>query len=119
MAVIYKLWGINSITKDEMPSEARGWTLIGYFRIGVVNENLSPGNYVAAQFNSSFQLINDGKNTTPLSTDPFGIWGITPVHFYDRNGHGTFISRISVNETTSKSLNDRETTVLSGKLTYS
>ena len=119
MAVVYKLWGINSITTDAMPSEAGGWTLIGYFRIGAVNENLTAGAYVAPQFDAAFNMINDGTNTTPLSTLPFGIWGITPEHFYHSYGHGVFCSRLSVNEPANVSLNDPVTTVLSGTLTYS
>ena len=126
MQVVYALWGINSITTDEMPSAAGGWTLIGYFRMGSTQDNdvpnLSAGAYVAPQFDASFNKINDGTTTTPLSTDPFGIWGITPEnigipgHNY---GHGVFISRPSVNESAATSLNDPVTTVLSGTLTYS
>ena len=118
MSMIYSLWGINSISADASPSEAGGWTLIGYFRIGEYNQG--PGSYTAAQYSSSWSEINNGSNTTPLSTAPFGIWAILSAKApYGPQGHGMFIGRISVNEETTGSLSDSVTTVLNGTLTYS
>ena len=123
MAAIYMLWGTNQISNDEKPSMDGGWTPIGHFRVGKVgskSEQQKVGPHVAQQLNENSAGNWEPTNDGPLSTEPFGIWGITPAYLgWKAYAHGVSISRLSVNEPADKSLDDHETAILGNRtLTY-
>ena len=139
-----QLWGANTITNDERPSAASGWTSIGYFEIGSkLEENM--GQKLARQFqytgnatrtvdqsftthtyqphvgwhdDSEWVLMNDGADTVPESTAEVGIWGITAVHLPVLSPSSGMFGRISINDSAGISAQDTETATLSGTLEY-
>lgn len=97
-------------------------TPIGYFRLGKVgskSEQQKVGHHIAPQLKEESPGNWEPTNDGPLSNEPFGIWAITPAFLaWRKDAHGVFISRLSVNEPADKSLDDNETAVLEGTLTY-
>ena len=142
MSGIVELWGTNSITADLRPTQERGWTSVGYFEIGQLADD-TRGAKVARQFqyvgagtrtvdesytthiyqphigwhgDSEWVLMNDGTAASPVSTDAFGIWGITAVHLWTGSSSSARFGRISVNDDLDVSLADAETARLVGGL---